>query len=125
MNTKKKEKQKIERNFDGFINSKLKELKQKPTLRELTLLRVLIQIINGYKLELFKTRGKTYFWIAKSVLWKKLENIHYTEKMLRNDLSTLDRLDLIDRYIETVGTKTRVFYNITKITKELYIFDVK
>ena len=121
----KKEKQKIEKNFDGFINSKLKELKQKPTLRELTLLRVLIQIVNNYSLEYFESRGKKYFWIAKSVIWKKLENIHYTEKMLRKDLTTLDRLDLIDRYVESIGTKKRVFYNITKITKELYIFGIK
>lgn len=122
---KKEQKQKIERNFDGFINSKLKDLKQKPTLRELTLLRVIIQITNSYELKFFETRNKKYFWIARAVIFKKLENIHYTEDMLKRDLAALDRMDLIDRYMDKKSGKTRVFYNITKTTKDLFIFNTK
>ena len=116
---------KIEKNIDGFINDELKKAKHPINLRELYLLRILIGIITNYdNLESFETRGKQFFWISYSLIIKRLEGIHYTKKMMRMDIESLEASGFIDRYIDRNGGSSKVFFHITKITKSIFIFDL-
>jgi len=126
MQAKKKQEQQIEQNIEGFVCSKLEELPFKIEVRQLLVLKIIIQISNFYRnSDKFTMGGKLYKWISYSVILKRLKGTHYTTKMLKKDLKDLDALGLIDRFIEQGDGRKRVFFHIADTTKDLYIFPVK
>ena len=122
---KKKPKQKYQINILGFSCDTLKSMKQKPTIRQLVILREIIKIWQWGKMEHFTTRGKRYVWINYKLLFSSIEWLGLSRVTLSKDITKLIRLNLIDIYEENKLGKSRIFFIVTELSKSLYLGGTK
>lgn len=123
--TQKKKQNSVSENIDGFSQTVLSQMEHKPSPRNLFILKLLIMINNNFQMNEETINKKRFIWISYGILMKRLENLDYSRRMLQRDLSDLDALNMIDRIIQRAGNQTKVYFHITKLTRELYVFDIK
>lgn len=125
MEAQKKETIQYQKNIEGFSREGLSNLEKKLTHRELMLLKTIIVINNNYSLQECIIKGKRYVWISYSLILNSFNGLYYSYKMLQKDLDVLDSLGLINRYVENYVGKSRVFFYLTDVTRNMYLFAIK
>ena len=108
---------------EGFSCAGLENMREKPTIRQLVILKEIMNIVQWEDMESFYSKDKKFTWIPYSLLFKNFEWLRLSRTSLSRDVATLVNLDLIDTYQDNKSGRTKVFFHATEFAEMLYVED--
>lgn len=118
-----KEQNKYIRNTLGFSCGMLKEMKQKPTLRQLYILREIIKISKWEKMNTFTSKDKKFVWINYNILFSSLKWMELSRQTLSKDITSLIQIDFLDIYEDNTTGASKMYFHVTEKTASLNIWE--
>ena len=106
----------------GFNCGILGNMKHKPTIRQLFILKEIIRLSKWDNMEKFTSRGKEFVWINYKLLYTNLAWMNLSRSTVYRDILHLTSLNFIDMYEETFTKKSRMFFHVTKLTEEVMVY---
>jgi DNA-binding Lrp family transcriptional regulator len=99
-------------------------LDEPPDIRCMSILRQVISVYNSPNLIGFRDNGRRFVWISYKLLHERFKGFSYSERMLKRDLDKLEKMGFIERIQRIVDSKTKIFFYITDLTREVYLYEI-